>query len=268
MSHNGFRRAGAAVGVVAATGAVLLLGSGVAAAHVSANVIGETAAQGGYTKITFRVPNEEEDAGTVKLEVSFPTDTPLSGARTKPMPGWTSAVTMTKLDKPVEVNNTDVTEAVSKITWTAQSGTRIAPGQFQEFEVSAGPLPAVDELVMPAIQTYDNKKTVAWDTPMTEGGEEPEHPAPAIELVPAEEGGDHHGGGGAAHDEGAEESHEVANAAESSSNDDTARWLGGAGLVVGALGLGFGVGATLRARKAVTAGATTTTPTKKAGDES
>ena len=57
MSHNGFKRAGAAAGVVVATGAALLLGSGVAAAHVSAQVIGETAAQGGYAKITFRVPN-------------------------------------------------------------------------------------------------------------------------------------------------------------------------------------------------------------------
>jgi len=248
MSHNGFKRAGAAAGVVVATGAALLLGSGVAAAHVSAQVIGETAAQGGYAKITFRVPNEEEDAGTVKVEVSFPTDQPLSGARTKPMPGWKSVVTMTKLAKPVEVNNTDVTEAVGKITWTASPGTRINPGEFQEFEVSAGPLPETDQLVMPATQTYDNKKVVAWDTPMTEGGEEPEHPAPAIALVPAEEADEHHGGAAASDHDDTEaegtESHDVENAAAESSDDMTARWLGGAGLVVGALGLGFGEGAT------------------------
>jgi uncharacterized protein YcnI len=254
MSSNGFKRAGATAGVVVATGAALLLGSGVASAHVTAKVIGETATQGGYTKITFRVPNEEDSAGTVKLEVQFPTDTPLSGARTKPMPGWKSTVTMTKLDKPVEVNDADVTEAVSKVTWTANPGTRINPGEFQEFEVSAGALPDTDELVMPATQTYDNKKVVAWDSPVKEGEEEPEHPAPAIALVPAEEGADHHGGAApAGHDDDAtEESHEVANAAATSSDDTTARWLGGAGLVVGALGLGFGVGATLRARKAVT----------------
>jgi uncharacterized protein YcnI len=257
MSHNGFKRAGAAVGVVVATGAALLLGSGVASAHVTAKVIGEDAAQGGYTKITFRVPNEEEDAGTVKVEVSFPTDQPLSGARTKPMPGWKSAVTMTKLDKPVEVNGADVTEAVGKIIWTASPGTRINPGEFQEFEVSAGPLPETDQLVMPATQTYDNKKVVAWDTPTTEGGEEPEHPAPAIALVPAEEAADHHGGDTASDPDSAaaegSESHDVENAAAVSADDSTARWLGGAGLIVGALGLGFGVGATLRARRAATA---------------
>ncbi|HEV7647592.1 MAG TPA: YcnI family protein [Actinophytocola sp.] len=260
MSTTGFKRAGAAAGVVVATGAALLLGSGVASAHVTAQVIGEDAAQDGYAKITFRVPNEDEKAGTVKLEVSFPTDTPLSGARTKPMPGWQSTVTMTKLAKPVEVNNADVTEAVGKITWTADPGTRIAPGQFQEFEVSAGPLPETDQLVMPTTQTYDDKKVVAWDTPTKEGAEEPEHPAPAIALAPAGEGGDHHGGTAAAgHDEAAAESHDVDTAAaESSTSDDTARWLGGAGLVVGALGLGVGVGATMRARRTV----------RKAGSES
>jgi hypothetical protein len=47
----------------------------------------------------------------------------------------------------------------------------------------------------------------------------------------------------------------VAAAPASSTSDGTARWLGGAGLVVGALGLGIGVGATLRARKAGTAAA-------------
>jgi uncharacterized protein YcnI len=256
MSNNGFRRAGVLVGVAATTGAAMLLGSGIASAHVTANVIGEDAAQGGYTKITFRVPNEDEKAGTVKLEVSFPQDTPLSGARTKPMPGWQSTVTMAKLAKPVEVNNADVTEAVSKITWTAQAGTKIAPGQFQEFEVSAGPLPETDQLVMPTTQTYDSGEVVKWDTPAKEGEEEPEHPAPAIALAPAEEGGDHHGGAAASgHDEASAESHDVETAAaESSTSDDTARWLGGAGLLVGALGLGFGVGATMRARRTVKAG--------------
>jgi hypothetical protein len=48
-------------------------------------------------------------------------------------------------------------------------------------------------------------------------------------------------------------------AAASGTSDGTARWLGGAGLVVGALGLGVGVGATLRARKAGTAAASNAT---------
>ena len=248
MSTNRFTRAAV---TVAAAGAALLLGSGVASAHVSARVIGEEAAQGGFTKITFRVPNEDEKAGTIKVEVQLPTDTPLAFVSTKPVPGWQATATKTKLDKPVEVENTDVTEAVSKVTWTAGPGVRINPGEFGEFEISVGPLPETEHLVMPATQTYDNKEVVKWDEPTPESGEEPEHPAPEIELSPAEEGGDHHGAAAASGESA--ETHDVQNAAAETSSDDTARWLGGAGLVVGALGLGFGVGATLRARRAVSA---------------
>jgi periplasmic copper chaperone A len=258
MSTNGFKRAGAVVGVAVATGAAMLFGSGVASAHVTAKVLGEDAAQGGYTKITFRVPNEDDKAGTVKVEVQLPADAPISSMRTKAVPGWKAAVTMAKLDEPVEVHGAELTEAVSKITWTASPGVRINPGEFAEFEVSGGPLPEVDELVMPAIQTYDNNEVVKWDAPPpAEGDGEPEHPAPAIALSPEAEGGGHHAAAAPA-DGAASASHEDVEpaAATQSTSDDTARWLGGAGLVVGALGLGFGVGATMRARRTVSAAAT------------
>jgi uncharacterized protein YcnI len=251
-------RAGA---VTVAAGIAVLFGNGLASAHVTARVIGEAATQGGYTKITFRVPNEEDAAGTIKLEVKFPADTPLTSARTKPMPGWTAQITKVTLDKPVVVHNAEIKEAVSSVTWTA-SGTRINPGEFQEFELSTGPLPETEQLVMPAIQTYDNGTVVAWDAPPAEeGAEEPEHPAPVIELAP--ESGDAHGTATAntAADTGAEDTTE---AAAVSGTDDTARWLGGAGLAVGALGVGFGVGATLRARRANTPA--TATPAE--GDQS
>jgi uncharacterized protein YcnI len=249
MSKKRFlARAGA---VTAAAGIVTLFTGGLASAHVTANVIGETAAKGGYSKITFRVPNESDTAGTIKLEVKFPADTPVSGARTKPMPGWTAQVTKVTLDKPVKMDKVEVKEAVSTVVWTAAQGTRINPGEFQEFELSVGPLPTnTDELVMPAVQTYDNNEVVSWDQPMKEGAEEPEHPAPEIALA-AEGEGDHHGAA-AAETETAVMS---TNTAAVDTTDDTARWLGGAGLVVGALGVGFGVGATLRARRA-TAGST------------
>jgi uncharacterized protein YcnI len=249
----------ARAGVVAvAAGVATLLGGGLAAAHVTAKVLGETAQQGGYTKITFRVPNEDQTAGTVKVEIKLPVDHPMTSARTKPMAGWTAQITKVTLDKPIKVHDAEVKEAVSSVTWTAAAGTRINPGEFQEFELSAGPLPeGTDQLVIPAIQTYDNNEVVTWDAPPAEeGAEEPEHPAPVIDLAPA--GEDHHGGSVApenaaaeaedGHDDGA-----GATQAAAASTDDTARWLGGAGLVVGALGLGFGVGATLRARRTVAA---------------
>jgi uncharacterized protein YcnI len=247
------KRLAARAGVVAvAAGIATLFTGGLASAHVTAKVIGETAAKGGYTKITFRVPNEEDNAGTIKLEVKFPADTPISGARTKPMPGWTAQVNKVTLEKPVKMDKVEVKEAVSSVVWTAAQGTRVNPGEFQEFELSVGPLPTnTDELVMPAIQTYDNNTVVAWDQPMEEGKEEPEHPAPEIALAAAGED-DHHGTAAAA-DTDTEAT--PTNTAAADTTDDTARLLGGAGLVVGALGVGFGVGATLRARRA-TAGTT------------
>lgn len=242
----------ARVGIVAvAAGAATMLTTGLASAHVTAKVIGETAKQGGYTKITFRVPNERDDAGTVKLEVKFPAEHPISGARTKPMPGWTSQVTKSPLEKPIKVHNTEVKEAVSSVVWTAAAGTRIAPNEFGEFELSVGPLPDnTDTLVIPAIQTYDSGEVVPWDQPVKEGQEEPEHPAPEIAL--SAEGADEQAAAPAPQPENAAVETPTDNAA-ASTTDDTARWLGGIGLVLGALGVGFGVGATMRSRKAATA---------------
>src|SRR6266496_4147112 len=157
MSTNRLRRRAGQVGVVlGAAGLAVLLGGGIASAHVTARVIGETAKQGGYTKITFRVPTEDATAGTVKLEVKFPTDTPVSSLRTKPVAGWTATVNKVTLDKPVKQGDTEIKEAVGSVVWTANPGVRIGPSEFGEFEVSGGPLPAnADKLVMPAIQTYD-----------------------------------------------------------------------------------------------------------------
>jgi periplasmic copper chaperone A len=250
MSTNRITRACV---LAAVTGAAVLLSTGVASAHVTARIIGESTTQGEYSKSTFRVPNEEDNAGTVKLEIKLPADAPMSSVRPKAVQGWTAKVTKAKLDEPIESHGAEITEAASTVTWTANRGVRIAPGEFGEFELSVGPLPEVDQLVIPAIQTYEGNKVVAWDAPPPEeGGEEPEHPAPVIALSAASEDGDAHGAANTAANTASDESGDgsTESAAPASSSDDTARWLGGAGLVVGALGLGFGVGATMRARRA------------------
>jgi periplasmic copper chaperone A len=243
MSTNRLLARGFAVAVAAGT--LVLAGGAVASAHVTANVT-EPAKKGGYSKITFRVPNEDNTQGTIKLQLVFPKDTPLTSARPKPVPGWTAEVTKVTLDKPVKGSHgAEVKEAIGTITWTAQPGTRINPGEFQEFDVSAGPLPDADQLVIPAIQTYDGAKgEVKWDAPPTPGAE-PEHPAPVVKLVAAAAGEDAHGSTGT---EAAVKPASDSQAA-AAGTDNTARWLGGIGLLVGALGLGLGVGATLRAKR-------------------
>ncbi|MGH3950759.1 MAG: YcnI family protein [Pseudonocardiaceae bacterium] len=241
-THRLISRAAALAATVSITG---LLAAGTASAHVTAIIYGEPAEQGGYTAIVFRVPNEDPEAGTVKVEVSVDPQYALGSARTKPVPGWAAEVTKTKLDEPVQnARGAELDEVVTTITWTAESGTQIAAEQYEEFAISAGPLPTgVDTLVLPTAQFYEGGKVVRWDAPPpAEGTEEPEHPAPVVELAPASEDG--HGAAGPVTETTQAEASEA-------SVDTTARWLGGIGLAVGALGLGVGAGATLRARKAL-----------------
>lgn len=225
-------RVGAVAGV---TLAAVLLGAGVAAAHVETDP--GQAPKGDDAVITFRVPNEEDNAGTVKLEVSFPLDHPVPNASTTTIPGWTANVTTTTLPKSVHQNNTDVKTAVQTITWTADAGNQIKPGEFLRFPVLAEALPDnVDKLTFKALQTYSNGDVVRWiDPPAADGAQEPEHPAPTLTLVSAD----------------TDAAAKPAPAAESTS-DSTARWLGGAGLVVGILGLALGILIAARSRRSVT----------------
>ncbi|MFI7124682.1 YcnI family protein [Nonomuraea sp. NPDC050153] len=198
-----------------------------------------TAEQGGFTKVAFRVPNERDDASTVKVEVAFPTDHPLAFVSVKPLPGWDVKVTQGKLPKPVKTEYGDLEEAVTKVVW---SGGKINPGEFQEFEVSMGQLPKdTDSLVFPTKQTYSKGEVVDWsDAPKTDGTEA-EHPAPTLKLVPAS-GADEHGSmaSASAAPAAATAPSVTPVAAATSTSDGTARLLGGAGLVVGVIGVVIG----------------------------
>ncbi|AUG78760.1 membrane protein [Kitasatospora sp. MMS16-BH015] len=194
------------------------------------------AAQGGYTAVAFRVPDESDTASTVKLEVSLPMDHPMASVRTQPLPGWTATLEKSKLDKPLKSHGQDITEAVSKITWTAEPGTKVAPGQFQEFRVSLGAMPAdTEKLTFKALQTYDDGNVVRWIDEAKEGQAEPAHPAPTLTLTKADAAGDHHAAGGASQDQAA------AASGKSGGSDNAARTLGVVGIVVGVIGAALGV---------------------------
>ncbi|MCW2825987.1 MAG: nuclear export factor [Aeromicrobium sp.] len=189
-----------------------------ASAHVGVSTT--DAAQGGYGKAVFRVPNESDQAATTKVVVTLPADQPFAFATAGAKPGWTVKVRKATLDKPTKVGDFDLTEAVRTITWTAD-GAGIPVGQFDEFALSGGPFPSADDITFTAEQTYDDGTTVAWDQPQT-GDEEPEHPAPVLALAEATAGG--HGTTEAgAHAE-----------AETTGADDSELgvWLGGGALAV------------------------------------
>ncbi|MDG9718547.1 YcnI family protein [Streptomyces sp. DH24] len=228
----------AAVGAVAGT-AVLALSSP-ALAHVSVQPEGE-AAKGGYAVVNFKVPNERDNASTTKLEVSFPTDHPLASVMPQAVDGWKVEVTKSKLDKPLELHGKKITEAVTKVTWTAD-GKGVQPGYFQKFPVSVGALPEdADELVFKALQTYSNKEVVRWIEVPQEGQEEPEFPAPVLELSAAEEDGHSHDTAAEEASDDAADTENTAAAADGDDTDTTARVLGVVGIVVGAAGVAYGV---------------------------
>ncbi|MFI6318345.1 YcnI family protein [Nonomuraea sp. NPDC050556] len=220
---------------VLAAATALTVGLAVPAlAHVTINP--RSAEQGGFSKVAFRVPNERDDASTTKVEVTFPADHPLAFVSVKPVPGWEVKVTEGKLATPVKTEYGDLTEAVTKVVW---SGGKINPGEFQEFEVSMGQLPKdASELVFPTEQTYSGGEVVKWADPPKTDGTEAEHPAPTLKLTPPT-GEDEHATASATPAAAAPSVTPVA-AASASTSDNTARLLGGAGLVVGVIGVIIG----------------------------
>ncbi len=227
----------AAAGAAAAS-AVLVL-SAPAFAHVSVQPEGE-AARGGYAVVDFKVPNERDNASTTRLEVTFPAEHPLASVMPQPLDGWKVQITKSKLDKPLTLHGRQISEAVTKVTWTA-TGKGIEPGYFQKFPLSIGQLPEdTDQLVFKALQTYSNKEVVRWIEVQKDGQEEPENPAPVLELTAATSSSGHHGT--TAEDASATSAaKDTAAEPPTGGSDTTARLLGVVGIVVGAAGVAYGV---------------------------
>ncbi len=181
-----FLRRGSAVVVLVLTALLtVLFGAGSALAHVTVNSPGAT--QGGYAVLTFRVPTESDTASTTEIKVQLPLDQPLASVAVQPTPGWSFTVTKTKLATPITTDDGPVTEAISVIDWKADSAaTAIKPGEFQQFMVSAGPLPKAASMTFKVLQTYSDKSVVSWIQEAAPGSSaEPDHPAPTLQLAAA-----------------------------------------------------------------------------------
>ncbi|MGH8775889.1 MAG: YcnI family protein [Jiangellaceae bacterium] len=258
MTTHSRARTRAALAALGTVGLLIAVPT-IAAAHVTVRPDVDTS--GSFSKLTFRVPNESDTAGTVALRVELPADTPFPSVSVQPHVGWTAELTREPLPEPIDVGEFTLEEAVTAVTWTANDGVRIGPGEFDEFAISVGPLPEPGEYALPAEQTYDDGEVVAWaDAP------DAEHPAPALIVAPV-------GGGGgdgdddrqAAREDGdrerptaeeraairAERRGEDASGGDSGggdSSDGVARGLAVAGLAVGAVGLGVGAWSLRRSR--------------------
>ncbi|MBT0994810.1 YcnI family protein [Cellulomonas sp. DKR-3] len=240
----------AAAGVAVA--ALVVVPAAGASAHV--RVVPESTTAGAWTTLTFRVPNESPTAVTTSVAVDLPTDTPFLGVSTKPVPGWTASVEEGDLPQSVDVDGTTITRAPVRVVWTADDEkAAIGDGEFQELEISVGPLPAAGTtLVLPAEQSYSDGSVVAWDDVAT-GDDEPEHPAPALVVTEDTTGAGH----GAAHGD-TEDADGVTTEAttseqttsETTSSDGVARALGGVGVLLG----GTAVAVAVTGRRRATGG--------------
>jgi uncharacterized protein len=157
--------------------ALALLAPAAARAHVTLQP--DEAAEGAYTVLDVRVPNESEGENTTKVAVRFPEG--FGDVSDQAVPGWKVDVVHEKLKKPIQTDDGPVTEGVKEVIF---SGGKLAPGQFQDFPLSVQiPGRAGEELTFKAVQTYE-KEIVRWI-----GSPESEHPAPQVLVLPPKEGG-------------------------------------------------------------------------------
>jgi uncharacterized protein YcnI len=215
--------------------AILVLGAPLAAdAHVK--ISPNTAAPGDDIQVTFRVPNEMENAGTVKVEIDLPTATPFAGAEYEPVAGWSAHIVEAKLPKPILNDGVQVTEAPTKIIYVADKGVSIKAGQFQEFPVALDLTPDTGSVEFPTYQTYSNGTVVAWNQVTPQDGEEPDNPAPVLYINDAPP-------------TDTESGVTLAATNDAASTASTALILGTAGLALGVVALVLGLFAFLRTRR-------------------
>jgi len=169
------------------SGAVLLLTvlfASPAWAHVTVHP--DTLPAGtGDIELTFRAPNERDNANTVKLQVFFPTDFPLLTVNVLPVPGWAATVDTRTLSQPIQSADGPVNQVVTDITWTATAGG-VAPGQYEDFPIAAGQAPSQSgEVIFKSLQTYSSGEIVRWIQVASPQDPNPDTPAPVLTLTAA-----------------------------------------------------------------------------------
>jgi uncharacterized protein YcnI len=202
-----------------------------ASAHVT--IEPQQVQAGASTVLAVRVPNERDDASTVKVDVRLPPG--FVSASWEALPGWKVRAVKQKLSKPIQTDDGPIDEQIGEIAWTASGkAAGIQPGEFRDFPLSVTiPGKAGQTLTFKALQTYSNGEVVRWI-----GAPDAEEPAPQIQLTAARAQ--------------ATARPAPAPATAAASDDDSSDGLSIVALVIGALGLLAGVAALVVARRGPT----------------
>ena len=125
--------------------ATLILFTGVASAHVT--IQPEETSQGKYEVFTVRVPSENEEVPTTKVEVIIPDEVHIT--RFEPKPGWTYEV------------QKDDTDKITSVIWTTEE-EGLSPTEFAHFNMQGRVDDAATEIVWKSYQTYKDGSVIDW----------------------------------------------------------------------------------------------------------
>ncbi|WP_133960674.1 YcnI family protein [Rathayibacter sp. PhB151] len=233
-------------GALVAAGSVALALAAPTAASAHVTAAASSTAAGSYTVVTFSLAHGCEGSPTTGLSITIPEG--INSVSPTVNPNWDVVKNEVEIADPVtDSHGNTATQRVSDVVYTAK--TALADGyrdtvslQLQLPEDAAG-----STLEFPVLQSCETGST-AWDQPTVEGEDEPELPAPTVAVTAAMEGSGHHDDDG----DGDEAVATTASAttAAGQSDDVLARVLGVGGLVLGAVGVAFGLASRRRSPKA------------------
>jgi uncharacterized protein YcnI len=236
--------------IVSAAAALMAIAiAGPASAHVTATP--DEGPAGGFFKTSFRVGHGCEGKPTTKISMQIPGN--VTSVHPQVVAGWDIDTKMGKLDEPIESEGGEtITEGVREITWTA-TDAGLPDALMQEFGVSMA-LPdgeAGEPLWFPFVQQCPGGDSHDWiEIPESvEAWGDLEAPAPYVVLTEAE--ADEADAGETASDGGALSEGQIRTIAAEEASDNSNNLIAFLGVILGAIGVAFGITANMRARKAV-----------------
>jgi uncharacterized protein YcnI len=136
-------------------------------------------------ELHFYVPNERDDANTVRLQLFLPSSPPLPEVDVLPVSGWAAHVTTSTLRQPIQTDDGPIDQAVTSVDLTATAGGTL-PGQFEDFTLLVGAGPThPGRVAFKALQTYSNGDVVRWIEEPSAQFPQPQFPAPVLTVTPA-----------------------------------------------------------------------------------
>lgn len=193
----------------------LSLFAGAASAHVT--VQPSETSQGKYEVFTVKVPSENEQVPTTKIEVKIPEDVDVT--RFEPKPGWKYDV------------QKDASGKITSVIWTAE-GDGLSSTEFAMFNMSGKVGDKAERIVWKAYQTYQDGSVVEWV-----GAEDADKPASVTVVHPAVAGDNGHGHGAAQTDKKTDTAADQNQKKEDAASSNVPLFLSIAALLVGLIAL-------------------------------